>query len=194
MDAQVGKVLNELNTLGLTESTIVVIWSDHGWKLGEHGAWCKHSNSEVDTKSVLMIKYPQVNTGSVKCRELVELIDIYPTLADLAGLPKPKNIDGVSLKPLLENPGLDLKDAAYSQYPRSHGETKMGELMGYTVRTDRYRLVKWVKEKNVKQPEIVAVELYDHKVDPDENNNIANNPEAKIIITELLNLLDFKIQ
>ena len=66
--------------------------------------------------------------------------------------------------------------------------------MGYTVRTDRYRLVKWVKEKNVKQPEIVAVELYDHKVDPDENNNIANNPEAKIIITELLNLLDFKIQ
>ena len=166
MDAQVGKVLDELDRLGLRENTIVVLWGDHGWKLGEHAAWCKHSNVELDTHVPLIVAAPGLSAGA-HANGLVEFVDVYPTLAELAGLKPPKELEGLSFAPLLREPGRAWKSAAFSQYPRPG-------LMGYTMRTDRYRLTRWVRLDDPSHVE--AVELYDHQADPDENRNVAEDP------------------
>lgn len=166
MDAQVGKVLDELDRLGLRENTIVVLWGDHGWKLGEHAAWCKHSNVELDTHVPLIVAGPGLSAGA-HANGLVEFVDLYPTLAELAGLTPPKELEGLSFAPLLREPGRSWKSAAFSQYPRPG-------LMGYTMRTDRYRLTRWLRRDDPSHVE--AVELYDHQADPDENRNVAEDP------------------
>ena len=112
MDAQVGKVLDELERLDLRKNTIVILWGDHGWKLGEHDAWCKHSNSENDTNTALLLSVPGMKNAGAKTNSIVEFVDIYPTLAELAGLSLPKHLEGVSFKPLLENPARVWKSAA----------------------------------------------------------------------------------
>lgn len=175
MDAQLGKVLDELDRLGLRENTIIVLWGDHGWKLGEHDAWCKHSTSENDTNAPLLISVPGMKTAGVKSNALVEFVDIYPTLTELAGLPLPGHLEGVSMKPLLEQPDRPWKSAAFSQYPRSKAQTKSPHgLMGYSMRTDRYRFTVWVDRTDAAK--IDAIELYDHQNDPMENTNIAGDP------------------
>lgn len=168
MDAQVGKVLDELDRLGLRESTVVVLWGDHGWKLGEYGTWCKHSNVELDTRVPLIVSAPGAPAG-VHPKGLVEFVDVYPTLAELAGLTPPKELEGTSFAPLLRSPDRAWKPAAFSQYPRG----PQG-LMGYTMRTDRYRLTRWVKRDDPSQ--VAAVELYDHQSDPGEDRNAADDP------------------
>jgi len=176
MDAQMGRVLDELERLGLKENTIVVLWGDHGWKLGEHGSWCKHSNVENDTHAPLLISVPGMKTAGKKSSGLVEFVDIYPTLAELCGLPLPGHLEGKSFAPLIENPDQAWKTAAFSQYPRPG-------LMGYSMRTDRYRLTRWMDRKD---PGVVkAVELYDQEKDPQENVNVAGNPELAEILKEL---------
>ncbi len=132
-DANVGKLLLELDRLGLADNTVVVLWGDHGWKLGEHNAWCKHTNFENDTNAPLIIRAPRQKSVGSKTDALVEFVDIYPTLCDLAGLAKPEHLEGTSAAPLLDNPDLAWKPAAFSQYPR-------GKVMGYSMKTDRYRL------------------------------------------------------
>jgi len=183
-DANVGKVLAELDQLGLTDNTIVVLWGDHGWKLGEHASWCKHSNMENDTNAPLILAAPGIKTaapagGFPATTALVEFVDIYPTLCELAGLPLPPHLQGVSLKPLLENPARPWKSAAFSQYPRSHEGTP---LMGYALRTDRYRYVEW-RHRQTGAP--VNYELYDHATDPAENQNIAGRPENAELLQQL---------
>ena len=118
MDAQVGRVLDELDRLGLTENTIIVLWGDHGWKLGEHGGWCKHSNVENDTNAPLLISVPGMKTAGQRTDSLAEFVDIYPTLAELCGLPLPEHLEGTSLVPVLRDPAKSVKNAAFSQYPR----------------------------------------------------------------------------
>ena len=179
-DAQVGKVLDELDRLGLRTNTIVVLWGDHGWKLGEHDAWCKHSNVENDVNAPLIISAPGMKTAGQHTDALVEFVDIYPTLAELAGLPLPSGLEGTSFKPVLENPVRHWKTAAFSQYPRSAHGTK---LMGYSMRTDRYRFTRWVQKDD--HSKVDAVELYDHQVDPQENANIANVPANKELVEKL---------
>ena len=115
-----------------------------------------------------------------KIDALVEFVDIYPTLAELAGLPLPAHLEGISFKPLLANPDRPWKTAAFSQYPRKSGKK---DLMGYTMRTDRYRYTKWVDRKN--HSKVDAVELYDRQTDPQENTNIANQPANKEIVAKL---------
>jgi iduronate 2-sulfatase len=166
-DANIGRVLAELDRLGLAENTVVVLWGDHGWKLGEHAGWCKHTCVENDTRSTLILSAPNAAGNGQPCDRLVEFVDIYPTLCDLAGLPLPKHLQGTSMKPLLQQPGREWKSAAFSQYPRTH---EGRQLMGYAMRTDRYRYVEWQDRKS---REIVAQELYDHETDPAENENIA---------------------
>lgn len=184
-DAQIGKLLAELDRLGLRENTIVVLWGDHGWKLGEHDAWCKHSTSENDTNAPLIISAPGMKSAGSHTRALVEFVDIYPTLCDLAGLPLPGHLEGVSAKPVLEQPDRAWKSAAFSQYPRSKGQSgKPNGLMGYSMRTDRYRLTVWVDRKD--HSKIEAVELYDHQVDPMENNNIAGEPANTELVGHLM--------
>ena len=168
-DAQIGKVLDELERSGLRHNTIIVLWGDHGWKLGEHGEWCKHSNVENDTNAPLLLSAPGVKTAGKQTTALVEFVDIYPTLAELAGLRLPTHLEGKSFKPLLENPNRSWKTAAFSQYPRR-------KLMGYAMRTDRFRFTVWVDKKD--HTKVDAIELYDHEKDPQENVNVAKaNPE-----------------
>jgi arylsulfatase A-like enzyme len=187
MDAQVGKLLDELDRLGLRKNTIVILWGDHGWKLGEHDAWCKHSNSENDTNAPLILSVPGMKHAGTTTNSLVEFVDIYPTLADLAGLPLPGHLEGVSFKPVLDNPARQWKSAAFSQYPRPAGArgNKLGlPLMGYAMRTDRYRFVVWVARDD--HTKVDTIELYDHQTDPQENQNIAQRPENRALVDQLM--------
>ena len=162
-------MLDELDRLGLRDNTIVILWGDHGWKLGEHDAWCKHSNVENDTRAPLILSVPGMKNAGKRTDALVEFVDIYPTLADLAGLPLPGHLEGTSFRPVLDDSNRPWKTAAFSQYPRPAGGKR---LMGYTMRTDRYRFTAWVDRND--HSKVDAVELYDHQTDPQENSNIAN--------------------
>ncbi|MBI4581035.1 MAG: sulfatase [Planctomycetes bacterium] len=193
VDAQIGRVLDELERLDLTDRTIVVLWGDHGWHLGEHGLWCKHTNFEVATRSPLILRAPKGAAG-VKTNTLVEFVDIYPTLCELCGIPLPQGLEGTSMAPLLRQPDQTWKPAAFSQFPRP------GNIMGYSMRTDRYRYTEWVQHEKGEprgdfasgaspDAKFVGVELYDHKADPDENVNLANQPDAKATTAELAKML-----
>ena len=175
-DAQVGRVLDELDRLGLRDDTIIVLWGDHGWHLGDHGLWSKCTNFETATRSTLIFSIPQMKTAGGHADALVELLDIYPTLVDLAGLPLPEHLEGTSLAPLLANPDRPLKSAAFSQYPRGKN------VMGYSIRAERYRYTEWLDRNDGK---VVARELYDHQVDPQENENLAGRPCNAALVGEL---------
>lgn len=161
-DAQIGRVLNALEEEGLADNTIVVLCVDHGWHLDDHGLWCKHTNFEHATHVPLMIHAPGVIPG--QSDGLTENIDIYPTLCELAGVPAPDHLEGTSFVPLMHDPKRSWKRASFSQYPRP------GDIMGYTMRTDRYRYTKWMREKD---NAVVAEELYDYQADPEETTNWA---------------------
>lgn len=177
-DAQVGKVLDELERLGLSQNTIVILWGDHGWKLGEHGAWGKHTNVENDTNAPLIISVPGMKNAGAHSKSLVEFVDMYPTLSELAGLPLPSTVEGTSFKPLLDDLNIPWKSAAFSQYPRGK------ELMGYSMRTDRYRFTVWVNRDD--HSKVDTSELYDHQADPQENANIANDPANAALVERLM--------
>ncbi|MEK7677703.1 MAG: sulfatase [Verrucomicrobiota bacterium] len=180
MDAQVGRVLDELDRLGLRDQTIVILWGDHGWKLGEHDAWCKHSNVENDTWAPLILSVPGLKNAGQRTAALVEFVDIYPSLADLAGLPLPGHLEGASFRPLLDDLNRPWKTAAFSQYPRGAASRR---LMGYSMRTDRYRFTRWVHRND--PAKVDAIELYDHQSDPQENENIALKAANQALIETL---------
>ena len=167
IDACIGRVLKGLEQSGLSENTIVVVWGDHGWKLGEHGCWCKHTNVQLDTRSPLIMVAPQQKSVGKAIASPVEFVDIYPTLCDLAGFEKPRHLEGDSFAELLQNPSGPRKRAAFSQYPR-------GNIMGYSMTTDRFRYTVWVDQK--KDNKVVFTELYDHREDPQENENVIDSP------------------
>ncbi len=184
VDALVGRLLAELRRLELEENTIVVLWGDHGFHLGEQGLWAKANNYELSTRVPLIVSVPNQQTVGVKCDEIVELIDLFPTLSDVAQLTQEQPLDGVSFRPLLESPLREWKPAAYSQYPRafeSNRHRKHGDIMGYAIRTKRYRYVEW---RVWESKEIVARELYDHETDSAEMKNIVDSPgNSKLVET-----------
>jgi arylsulfatase A-like enzyme len=180
MDAQLGRVLAELDRLKLRDNTIIILWGDHGWKLGEHDAWCKHSTTENDTNAPLLLSVPGMKNPGAHSTALVEMVDIYPTLSELAGLPLPAHLEGVSFKPLLDAPDRAWKSAVFSQYPR----TQNGGLMGYSMRTERYRLTVWLNRKDPSQ--VNAIELYDHQSDPQENTNLSGDPAHAALVERLM--------
>lgn len=269
-DGLVGDLLAGLKAQGLDENTIVVLWGDHGFKLGDHGAWAKHSTSELDIHIPLIVRAPGVTRAGTRTDALVETVDVYPTLAELAGLEAPTNLEGLSMAPVLRNPDIPWKQAAFAQYPRNGNESiqssggRRGEggvsgavrpqadgprarrqgaaadakaagpagaaqegsarqqqrqaerqaerqqrregqqgrrspaqnpheaaarpeggarsLMGYTVRTDRYRYTAWVRRQD---QQLMARELYDMQNDPDETVNIAEDPRQAEAVREL---------
>jgi arylsulfatase A-like enzyme len=183
MDAQVGRLLDELDRLGLKENTLVVLWGDHGWQLGEHGLWCKHTNYETSTRVPLVMAVPGQKAPGRKSGGLVEFVDIYPTLAESCGLPLPEGLEGTSFRKLLDEPDRTWKKAAFSQYPRQVPGT--GRVMGYSVRTQRYHLVEWSNPGKT----FLEYELYDHQNDPNENVNVAKRPEYAAAVEELSGLL-----
>jgi iduronate 2-sulfatase len=166
-DAQIGRVLDELDRLELTDNTIIVLWGDHGWHFGDHGIWTKHTNYEQANRIPLLISAPGIEPGTSEA--FVETVDIYPTLADLAGLPSPDGpqpMDGQSLVSVLKNPKTTIRDHAYHCFPR-------GPRMGRAIRTERYRLVEW--KKIGEKPETADLELYDYQADPKETKNLAGD-------------------
>lgn len=180
VDAQMGRVLEELDRLGLSDNTIVIFTSDHGFQLGDLGLWCKATNFETATRVPLIIRAPGAKANGARSRALVELVGLYPTLCDLAGLPKPPHLEGASFAPLLDDPRQPLFKAALSQFPR-------GGAMGRSLRTDRHRYTEWVDQKSGK---IVARELYDHETDPHEAANLAATAGTQTLIEELSRQLD----
>ncbi|WP_300024478.1 sulfatase [uncultured Maribacter sp.] len=223
VDAQIGKMLKALEEEGLKDNTIVMLWSDHGWHLGDMGIWGKATNYEIATRVPLIVSTPNMPNAvrGSKTNALVELVDMYPTLCELAGVSIPERIEGQSFKPLLTNPNMEWKTAAFTQFPspalrewaanplsKGMRETSFGpllkeveerikkqqgnkwnrdlfenRLMGYSMRTSQYRFTVWKDYTNQKSKP-VFFELYDHKNDPTETVNIANeNPK---IVEELL--------
>lgn len=219
VDAQIGRMVAALKEAGIADNTIIIVWSDHGWHLGEMGIWGKATDYEIATRVPLLIQTPDMpekNRGK-KSEALVELVDMYPTLCDLAGVPKPAHLEGQSFVPLLKDPNTKWKKAAFSLFPdpalrewaanplsKGMRETFFGplikkveeriidqqkekwdrdlfekRLMGYTMRTDRYRLVIW-KDMTKPQSEPLFTELYDHKKDPTESVNIAAKKKRKV--------------
>jgi len=173
IDAQVGKVLDKLEALGLADDTIVVFWGDHGFHLGDHGMFCKHTNYEQAVRAPLIIAAPGQKAKGTASESPSEFIDIFPTLCDLLDLPIPERLEGLSLVPVLENPIAGVREAALEQYPRD-------KKMGYSLRDKRYRYIKWIDVKYYagdRAGPMVAVELYDLEKDPDETINQAANPE-----------------
>jgi arylsulfatase A-like enzyme len=179
IDSLVGRLLSELDALELADNTIVVLWGDHGWKLGEHNSWCKQTNYEVDARVPLIIRAPEAKANGRKTDALVELVDVYPTLCELAGLPVSEHLEGRSMAPLLSNPEQRWKQAAFSQFRRQDGRVP---LMGYSMRTDRYRYIEWQDRRT---RDVVATELYDHDSDPNENSNVAKDTQHKERLSQL---------
>lgn len=174
VDAQVGKVLDAVERLGLGDNTVIVFWSDHGWCLGEHGQWQKTLLFEEVARVPLIIALPGQKKGEV-CARTVELLDLYPTLADLAGLEIPKTVEGKSFQALLKNPRAEWTKPAITQQTRKDG-TKA--IMGYSVRTERWRYTEWDSGK-------LGTELYDHDADPREYRNLASDPKFAKQVAEL---------
>lgn len=227
VDALIGTMLTALEEAGVRENTIIMLWSDHGWHLGDLGIWGKATNYEIATRVPMIIwtpDMPEQNRGKTT-DALVELVDMYPTLSELAGLELPEHLEGQSFAPLLQDPDLSWKTAAFSQYPNpalrewaanpltpNMRETYFGplieevesriieqqgskwnratfenNLMGYTMRTERYRLVVW-KDREQVESKPVFIELYDHQNDPLESKNIAK--EQPDILAELMSSFD----
>jgi len=161
-DVQIGRLIRALNEEGFADNTIIVFWVDHGWHLGDHGLWCKHTNFEHATHVPLIVYRPGMTPAQTDA--LVENVDIYPTLCELAGLPLPDHLEGTSFVPLMQQPKRSWKKAVFSQYPRSN------HVMGYSIRTERYRYTCWRQQHD---NNIVAEELYDYFADPAESINLA---------------------
>ncbi len=179
VDAQVGRLLDELDRLGLRENTIVVLLGDHGWHLGEHGLWGKVTNFELATRSPLIVSAPGLPTGK-RTRSLTELLDVYPSLCELAGLPRPSHLDGRSFVAVLEQPQEALKTAAFSQMSR-------GNVMGYSVRVDVARYTEWIDGRS---GEVCARELYSYESGAIETQNRAERPERREQVARLSARLD----
>ena len=176
IDAQIGRLLEALDANGQADNTIVVVWGDHGWHLGDHDIWCKHTNYEQATRSPLIIAAPGVGQAGGRNSSPVELVDVYPTLLDLASLKPAGELHGVSLRPLMQDPSAAVKDLAVSQYPRGGGKQIT---LGYAFRSERYRLVQWVetdRRGDAADAPRVASELYDYTSDPLETRNLIDDP------------------
>lgn len=161
IDAQIGMLFEALDELGLAENTIIVLWGDHGYNLGEHSIWCKHTNFEVSLKAPLIIKAPWSKAN--KTQNLVEFVDLYPTIVDLLGLEIPAHCEGKSVVPIMKNPDAEWQNEIFAWWRN-----------GLTIRTPQYQYTEWMNEKTMERQ---ARMLYDHNIDPDENVNVAETPE-----------------
>ena len=177
VDAQLGLVLDKLKALNLTDNTIVIIWGDHGFHLGDHGLWTKHSNFEQAVRSPMIISAPNLVPSSNTSP--TEFVDIFPTLCELSNLEIPAHLPGQSLVELMKNPMLPVRFAALSQYPRGN------KRMGYTLRSERFRYVKWLQldyKQGARKGRMLATELYDYQADPNETINLSKDPQYTNLI------------
>ena len=194
MDAQVGILLNTLESLGTLDRTVIVLWGDHGWHLGDHDLWHKHTNFEQATRAPLIIAGPGIKAGTTS--SLTEFVDVFPTICDLAGVATPKNLDGKSLKPLMLKNTAQVKDYSISQYPRKLKKVEMikkgytdSKMMGYSIRTKNYRYTIWMNNftsaDKFSLDKVYASELYDYVKDPLETVNVVSDKKYTSISKEM---------
>ncbi len=167
--------MDAMKEMHIYDNTVIIIWGDHGWKLGEHNGWCKQTNFEIDTRVPMIFAGKGVKVKGKQSPALTEFVDIYPTLADLCGLSAPANLEGTSFKPLLNDPNLPWKKMAFTQVQR-------GVIAGRSIRTERWRYTEWDGGKQ-------GVELYDHNTDPGEYYNLARETKHALTIAKLKRLL-----
>lgn len=180
MDAQVGLLLDKLKELNIEDNTVIILWGDHGFHLGDHGLWTKHTNFEQAVRSPMIISAPK-GFNANQNKTPTEFVDIFPTLCELTQIDIPDYLPGKSLVPLMKTPSKSIRFAAMSQYPR--GTTKMG----YTLRSERYRYVKWLQmkyKKGERKGKLIATELYDYEKDPLETVNLSENSEYQEIVAK----------
>lgn len=186
-DAQFGRVLDCLRQTGLEKNTLIVLWVDHGYHLGEHGLWCKTTNYELDTRVPLIIVDPSSNARGQVCDATVELLDLFPTLCDLCELPPARGLEGCSLAPYLANPRRSSLKPALSQFPRPWFYHGSPDVMGYSVRTGTHRYVEW---RDFASGSVTARELYDMRADePIEDVNLAGQAASHNLIEHMSSLL-----
>lgn len=204
-DAQIGKLLDALDANGLSDNTVIVLFGDHGYHLGDHGLWNKITDFEQSTRAPLMIVAPGKKRGQIT-NSLASFVDIYPTLCELTGTEMPQNIDGVSLCPVLSNPKAKARDYSISQVSRTccedytirkdtdlagKAEELKNDIMGYAIRDKRYRLVEWTRGfKTYDRPfddsvEVLGYELYDYEKDPMEKVNVADSLKYASVVKRL---------
>ena len=184
MDAQVGRVVDELKRLGLDQNTVISLYSDHGFHVGEHNLWGKLTNYDIGTRVPLLFVAPGQKARGRVIRQAVELLDIYPTLATLCGLDPPAQVEGVSLARHLDQPG-PTKNFALSQFPRPvayNFRQANPQAMGYSIRDDRYRFTQWI---NFASGKIIAEEFYDYTVAQTENKNLIDDSKYAKSISRL---------
>ncbi|MGE9294768.1 MAG: sulfatase-like hydrolase/transferase, partial [Puniceicoccales bacterium] len=185
IDAQVGKLLDALEQAGVADNTIGVLWGDHGWHLGDHSMWCKHSVYEQATRSPLIIFSPKQKDHGGRVLSPTEFTDIFPTLCELAELEQPNALEGVSLVPLMDDDSDAVREVAMSQYNRTPNGKN---LVGYTFRDERYRYTEWRVAPGPNLPggeEVFAQELYDYELDPLETKNLIDSPEYAYVLARL---------
>lgn len=200
-DYLIGEVLSQLDELGLRKNTIISLWGDHGWQLGEHGEWSKCTNFELATRAPMMVSLEGITDQGIQTTALTEFVDLFPSLVELAGLPSiplcpPVSFsitlctEGSSFVPLIANPKRQWKRGAFSQFPRMYMTGDVA--MGYSMRTHQYRYTEWViydAATYTPTSEIIGRELYDHGADPDENVNVVENEAYEKIVADLHSML-----
>jgi len=207
-DSEIGRVISEVEELGLADDTIVVFLGDHGWQLGEHAEWCKHTNFEVAARAPLIIRVPGLTDSGVRTGELVEFVDLFPTLVEAAGFPGLERCpedshsvelctEGASLLPLMAGREQGWKEAVFFQYPRQAFHEHIPSCMGYSVRTQEWRYTEWVRIQRLGELEYLPsweercndedfhLELYSMVEDPEENTNLAREDGMEELVEEL---------
>jgi len=179
VDALVGGILEEVEASGQRDNTIIVFTSDHGYQLGDHSLWSKHTNFELATRVPLFVSVPRASSQGKSTNSLVELVDLFPTLAELCGLSQPDHLEGRSFAASMMDAPSVLRDSAYSEYSRNGA-------IGRSIRTDRFRYIEW---QSLKTKQVVSRELYDHENDPGENVSVAGEAAHAALVEELSRLL-----
>jgi iduronate 2-sulfatase len=194
VDALLGQIIEHLKKLDLYNNTIIVIWGDHGWKLGDHNSWGKMTNYNIDLKVPVIIKSPYQEKTGLTSNALIELVDLFPSVCELAGIPIPEYMQGNSFVPLLANPNRPWKKAAFSQFHRRPKVSADGKrYMGYSMNTTHYHYIEWYgwDHKNGLKKEFINAELYDRQRDPFETQNIAQKSELKQVCIKLSKQLKY---
>ena len=193
VDELFGQIIQQLKDLDLYDNTIIVVWGDHGWKLGEHNSWCKQTNYDIDIHVPLMVHTPEQLNAGKQSLEITELVDLFPSLCDMANIEAPQYLQGNSFVPLMESPERKWKKAAFSQFHRRPKVTPDGKrYMGYSVRTKNHHYIEWFYWDNKKgeRGDFVTAELYDNENDPEENENIIELKGNDAKIREMKTLLE----
>ena len=192
VDALLGDLISHMKELGIYENTIIIVWGDHGWKLGEHNSWGKMTNYNIDLQVPMIIRYPNQENRGVQTFSITELVDMFPTLCELADVEIPNYMQGSSLIPLLKNPDLPWKKAAFSQFHRRPKVSADGKrYMGYSLNTSTHHYIEWYhwNHKTGNKGEYVTAELYHRKNDPHEKRNISQEEENIELVKTLSNQL-----